>query len=196
MIIQFLVSLAATLSFAVLFSAEKKQLFFCGLTGALGWIVYLICLQYHTDNAIANLIATFALTLVARILSAVRRTPVTVFLLTGIFPLVPGAGIYYTSYYFIMGDMSASAVRISTRESCRLSDAGIIFGFALYRASLTGFQSLRIKINVLYFLLLSGDLCRQILQIFPALHFLFEQLFCLFFFFCDLIQFHKITAEF
>ena len=96
MIIQFLVSLAATLSFAVLFSAEKKQLFFCGLTGALGWIVYLICLQYHTDNAIANLIATFALTLVARILSAVRRTPVTVFLLTGIFPLVPGAGIYYT----------------------------------------------------------------------------------------------------
>lgn len=83
MIIQFLVSLAATLSFAVLFSAEKKQLFFCGLTGALGWIVYLICLQYHTDNAIANLIATFALTLVARILSAVRRTPVTVFLLTG-----------------------------------------------------------------------------------------------------------------
>ena len=51
MIIQFLVSLAATLSFAVLFSAEKKQLFFCGLTGALGWIVYLICLQYHTDNA-------------------------------------------------------------------------------------------------------------------------------------------------
>ena len=48
MIIQFLVSLAATLSFAVLFSAEKKQLFFCGLTGALGWIVYLICLQYHT----------------------------------------------------------------------------------------------------------------------------------------------------
>ena len=70
MIIQFLVSLAATLSFAVLFSAEKKQLFFCGLTGALGWIVYLICLQNHTDNAIANLIATFALTLVARILSA------------------------------------------------------------------------------------------------------------------------------
>ena len=38
MIIQFLVSLAATLSFAVLFSAEKKQLFFCGLTGAIAAI--------------------------------------------------------------------------------------------------------------------------------------------------------------
>ena len=27
-----------------------------------------------------------------------------VFLLSGIFPLVPGAGIYYTAYYFIQGN--------------------------------------------------------------------------------------------
>ena len=132
MIIQFLVSLAATLSFAVLFSAEKKQLFFCGLTGALGWIVYLICLQNHTDNAIANLIATFALTLVARILSAVRRTPVTVFLLTGIFPLVPGAGIYYTSYHLIMnhGRMAAS-MGLETFKMAGAIALGIIFGSAI-----------------------------------------------------------------
>ena len=152
MIIQFLVSLAATLSFAVLFSAEKKQLFFCGLTGALGWIVYLICLQYHTDNAIANLIATLALTLVARILSAVRRTPVTVFLLTGIFPLVPGAGIfplvpgagiYYTSYYFIMGDMSRfSQYGISTVKVAGSIVLGIIFGFALPQSLFNGLSKL------------------------------------------------------
>ena len=134
MIIQFLVSLAATLSFAVLFSAEKKQLFFCGLTGALGWIVYLICLQYHTDNAIA------------RILSAVRRTPVTVFLLTGIFPLVPGAGIYYTSYYFIMGDMSRfSQYGISTVKVAGSIVLGIIFGFALPQSLFNGLSKLMHK---------------------------------------------------
>ena len=132
MIIQFLVSLAATLSFAVLFSAEKKQLFFCGLTGALGWIVYLI--------------ATFALTLVARILSAVRRTPVTVFLLTGIFPLVPGAGIYYTSYYFIMGDMSRfSQYGISTVKVAGSIVLGIIFGFALPQSLFNGLSKLAHK---------------------------------------------------
>ena len=137
MIIQFLVSLAATLSFAVLFSAEKKQLFFCGLTGALGWIVYLICLQYHTDNA---------MTLVARILSAVRRTPVTVFLLTGIFPLVPGAGIYYTSYYFIMGDMSRfSQYGISTVKVAGSIVLGIIFGFALPQSLFNGLSKLAHK---------------------------------------------------
>ena len=119
MIIQFLVSLAATLSFAVLFSAEKKQLFFCGLTGALGWIVYLICLQYHTDNAIANLIATW------------------------IFPLVPGAGIYYTSYYFIMGDMSRfSQYGISTVKVAGSIVLGIIFGFALPQSLFNGLSKL------------------------------------------------------
>ena len=30
----------------------------------------------------------------------------TVFLITGIFPLVPGAGIYYTGYHLFMSDNS------------------------------------------------------------------------------------------
>ena len=49
----------------------------------------------------ASLLAVIPLTLLARILAITLRTPVTVFLLTGIFPLVPGAGIYYSAYYFI-----------------------------------------------------------------------------------------------
>ena len=44
-----------------------------------------------------------------------RKSPVTVFLLTGIFPLVPGAGIYYTAYYFIQNENTlALAKGIST----------------------------------------------------------------------------------
>ena len=48
----------------------------------------------------------------ARIFAITLKAPVTVFLLCGIFPLVPGAGIYYTAYYFIQNDnlqMAASA---------------------------------------------------------------------------------------
>ena len=132
MIIQFIVSLLAAVSFGVLFSVENKQLLFCGLTGAIGWIVYMLCIGHDASNAIADLIATLTLTLVARVLSAVRRTPVTIYLLTGIFPLVPGAGIYYTSYYFIMGDMSRfTQYGISTIKVAGSIVLGIIFGFAL-----------------------------------------------------------------
>ena len=63
----------------------------------------------------ASLLAVIPLTLLARILAITLRAPVTVFLLTGIFPLVPGAGIYYSAYYFIQGDNAlALANGIST----------------------------------------------------------------------------------
>ena len=77
MIIQFIVSLFATLSFAELFGAPKKELFFCGLTGAIGWVVYVIGLNSNMGTVLANLTATFALTVFSRILSAIRRNPVT-----------------------------------------------------------------------------------------------------------------------
>ena len=100
-IIQFIVALFATLSFAVIFSAPKKELFYCGFTGALGWIIYYIMVQFDMGVVFPSLIATLCLTIMARIFAAARSMPVTVYLLSGIFPLVPGAGIFYTAYYLL-----------------------------------------------------------------------------------------------
>ena len=55
-------------------------------------------------TAAASLLAVIPLTILTRVFAILQKTPVTVFLLSGIFPLVPGAGIYYTAYYFIQGD--------------------------------------------------------------------------------------------
>ena len=132
MIIQFIVCFFATLSFAVLFSAPKRQLLFCGLTGAIGWIVYLIIMEKDGGIALANVCASFTLTLMARIFAAVNRHPVTVYLLAGIFPLVPGAGIYYTSYYFIMHEMDNFAkYGAQTLITAGSIVFGIVFGSAL-----------------------------------------------------------------
>ena len=40
LVVQFIVAVFATIAFAVLFSVPKKELAFCGFTGALGWIIY------------------------------------------------------------------------------------------------------------------------------------------------------------
>lgn len=132
MIIQFIVGFFATLSFAVLFSTPKRQLIFCGLTGAIGWIVYLLLFNNNAGIGLANLAAAFTLTLMSRIFAAMERHPVTVYLLAGIFPLVPGAGIYYTSYYFIMDEMELFAAKGA--ETIIIAGAiafGIVFGFSL-----------------------------------------------------------------
>ncbi len=132
MIIQFLVCFAANISFAVLFSAPKRQLIFCGLTGSVGWLVYLLCKDCGLGLAGCNLVATLTLTLISRIIAALQKHPVTVYLVAGIFPLVPGAGIYYMSYYFIMNETDQCAKwGMDTLKIAGSIVLGIIFGFAL-----------------------------------------------------------------
>ena len=125
-IIQFIVALFATLSFAVIFSAPKKELFYCGFTGALGWIIYYIMVQFDMGVVFPSL------TIMARIFAAARSMPVTVYLLSGIFPLVPGAGIFYTAYYLFTNDRALSSSKgIETFEVAGAIVLGIIFGFGI-----------------------------------------------------------------
>ena len=132
MLIQFLVCFVAIISFAILFSAPKRQLFFCGLTGAVGWLVYLLLIENQSGIAAANLGASFTLTLMSRFFAAIERHPVTVFLLPGIFPLVPGAGIYYTSYHFIL-HQTEQFTKYGTETIIVAGSIvfGIVFGFSI-----------------------------------------------------------------
>ena len=57
------------------------------------------------------------------------------FLIPGIFPLVPGAGIYYTAYYLIMNEMKSFSKKGT--ETFLIAGAialGIVFGFAIPQA--------------------------------------------------------------
>ena len=76
----------------------RRHYLACGLTGAVGWMVYIFCVElFALSPAIATLVATLPLTGCARFFAIRHKAPVTIFLLPGIFPLVPGAGIYYTA---------------------------------------------------------------------------------------------------
>ena len=116
--IEFVIAIFATSAFAVLFNVPKNQWGFAGLTGGIGWIFYRVFLP-SLGSTIATFIAVLVLTLLSRIFAVIRKTPVTVFLVSGIFPLVPGVGIYYTSYHFIMengvmaSDFGMETVRIA-----------------------------------------------------------------------------------
>ena len=101
---QFLLAGTGTLSFAILFAGPRRSLPTCALVGAMGWFVYELCVMLGLGTAAASLLAVIPLTILTRVFAILQKTPVTVFLLSGIFPLVPGAGIYYTAYYFIQGD--------------------------------------------------------------------------------------------
>ena len=82
----------------------RRLLPYCALVGGVGWLVYELAVLLGADSTTASLLAVIPLTLLTRVLAILLKAPVTVFLLTGIFPLVPGAGIYYTAYYFIQSN--------------------------------------------------------------------------------------------
>lgn len=147
-IIHFIISMLATISFAVLFNAPKKEVLFCGLTGSVGWMVYYICTQNAMNSVLASVIATFCLTLLARGLSVTRKNPVTVYLLTGIFPLVPGAGIYYTAYYLFIGNTEMSGFKgLETLEIAGAIVFGIIFGFGIPQSLFHKLSPRKIDLN-------------------------------------------------
>jgi uncharacterized membrane protein YjjB (DUF3815 family) len=132
---QVLAAMVGTLAFAILFNAPRREYLFCAISGGVAWLVYLILAKLGAGSAIASLGATIILTLVARTLSAIRKCPVTVFLITGIFILVPGAGIYYTAYYLVMNDLAQfTAKGLETFKVAGAIALGIVFGFALPQA--------------------------------------------------------------
>jgi uncharacterized membrane protein YjjB (DUF3815 family) len=131
-ILEAIVAMFATISFAILFNAPKKEVVYCGLTGALGWVVYYGMTQRELNSVLAALTATFCLTILARCFAVVRKSPVTVYLLPGIFPLVPGAGIYYIAYYLFTGNTEMSGFKgLETLEIAGAIVFGIIFGFGI-----------------------------------------------------------------
>ena len=90
-IIQVLASFVGSFGFAVLYNLRGKKLCMAGISGMVSWIAYLIVWNEMPSTFVANLAAA------ARIL----KTPVTVFLITGIIPLVPGGNLYYTMNYVL-----------------------------------------------------------------------------------------------
>ena len=96
-----------TIAFSILYDIPKEYLVTCGVIGALGWIVYAVLNNYF-GNSVSIFTATVAIALVSRYAAVKKKTPEIVFLISGIFPLVPGAGIYWTAYYLVSGQMDAA----------------------------------------------------------------------------------------
>lgn len=101
---QFLAAGLGTSAFAVLFGTDRQQYWSTGLIGALGWVAYLLLVRYAGWTAVAaTLAATLLVSLLARYAAVPSRCPAQLFILCGIFPLVPGAGIFWFTYYLTAG---------------------------------------------------------------------------------------------
>ena len=129
MFVQLLAAYVGTIAFAVLFGVPCKYYLDSGLCGMLGWLLYLILVN-HTGLSVANVVffATVLVTFTAMVLAIVRKCPITVYLICGIFPLVPGAGIFWTTYNVVSEQLGAA---LHTGVTALKVTVAIAFGIIL-----------------------------------------------------------------
>lgn len=105
-VVQLLAAFLGTVSFAALFGVPRKYYLDAGFCGTIGWLLYLVLSRYTAMSPAEVLFcATALVTLTALLQSIGRKCPITVFLISGIFPLVPGAGIFWTSYNIVSNQL-------------------------------------------------------------------------------------------
>jgi uncharacterized membrane protein YjjB (DUF3815 family) len=103
---QTIAAMLGTLGLAILFQAPVKQWAWCCAGGGFGWLASSTLVHLGLPIVLSTVVATTVLTLFSRFLSTVRTEPVSVFLLTGIFPLVPGVKIYHAASYAFSKDLA------------------------------------------------------------------------------------------
>ena len=80
----FVVAVISVVSFGISFHVPRRHYLACGLTGAVGWIVYLLCLNLlHCSAPVSVLVATLPLAALARVFAIRHKAPLTVFCSAG-----------------------------------------------------------------------------------------------------------------
>lgn len=105
MITQTLAAAVATVGFSLLFGTPARYYPFCGLIGGAGWLIY-ITTQPFSSAASATFLATVIIIFMSRWFAVRKHCPVTIFLISGLIPLVPGNGLYWATYYGVTGNLA------------------------------------------------------------------------------------------
>ncbi|MCZ0756088.1 threonine/serine exporter family protein [Anoxybacillus sp. J5B_2022] len=101
---QLVTSFIASAAFGLIFNVPKKLLAHCGLVGMSGWFIYILFVQYDMDSIFATFVAAFFVAVVSQVLARMYKTPMTIFSVSGIIPLVPGGLAYEAMRHVVVND--------------------------------------------------------------------------------------------
>ena len=101
-------SIVGCFGFGMLFNIKGKKLLFASLGGGLSWFVYSLCLNNSISEISSLLISSIIFSIYSEIMARILKTPVTSLIICALLPLVPGAGMYYTMYDVVKGNISSS----------------------------------------------------------------------------------------
>ena len=100
-LIQFVAAFIGVVAFSINLEVPKKYIVITGIVGAVGWIVYLLCIKIAVPNILAYFISALTVAIISIVLSKILKAISTIFLIPGILPIVPGIAMYEMIYCII-----------------------------------------------------------------------------------------------
>ena len=131
----FVNSFLAAAAFGVLFQAPKRTLVISGLIGAVGWVTFVYLGKVTGYSSFyANLFATVVIALGSELGARVFKQPVTVYVIPGIIPLVPGLGMYRGMNMIIQNsyEMGMNTLIIAAMDASAIA-LGMMFMASFFR---------------------------------------------------------------
>jgi len=107
--VQNVATFVACIGFAIIFNIHGPGMLLCALGGTITWAVYCTVINFDGNLYTANFIAALIAAVYAETMARVRKYPAISYLVVSIFPLIPGAGIYYATNFLVRGDGEAFA---------------------------------------------------------------------------------------
>ena len=141
---QALAAFVGTVGFAILFGVPRKHYIPAGIVGILGWLLYLVLYRYAgLTPAVSTLVSTVFIGILSRVSAVIMKCPAAVFLICGIFCLVPGAGIFWSTYYLVSSQLDLSSTAGFTAAKVAIAIVlGIILAMELPQRFFSGHRRL------------------------------------------------------
>ena len=120
--VQCLAAAVEGFGFTLLFNIQGPGGLLCVLGGVISWATYCVADYFGIDVIVCYFLASVAAAVYAEIVARIRKCPAIIYLLISLFPLIPGAGIYYATNYLINGEMT----NFTDRAMLTISITGVI----------------------------------------------------------------------
>lgn len=134
---QLITAFIGALGIAMLSNIHGRKLAYAGLGGLLSWVLSQVLARFISTEAVLIFIVSIMATLYAEILARVEKSPATVFLVSSIFPILPGGKLYYTVIYAIDSDVerfAASGISaVTTSIAIAMGIMAVSSGFKIAR---------------------------------------------------------------
>ena len=131
---QCLFSAIGCVGFSILFNIHGPGALLCTIGGILCWTTYSLALRSGCTEILAYFWAALFSSVYSEIMARIRKYPAISYLVVSVFPLIPGAGVYYAMNYAVRGNMEMFAAKgMNTAAIAGIMAVGILLGSTVFR---------------------------------------------------------------